>query len=116
MAKPKAPVTTYIWNIANLERETSDGYVFTAHWTVAAVSSATNDDGEPYTASAYGSIGLERPKGNLIPFEQLTHAVVLDWVKGKLDGDTVAEIETALAAQIQERMAPTKLAGLPWTN
>jgi hypothetical protein len=28
--------TTFTWNIANLERETSDGYVYTAHYTVNA--------------------------------------------------------------------------------
>jgi len=116
MPKATAPTTTYVWNIANLERETADGYVFTAHWTVAAISSATNDEGEPYTASGYGSIGLERPKGTLIPFEELTHDQVVSWVKDKFGGDKVSEIEAALAAQIQERMAPTKLAGLPWVN
>lgn len=116
MPKTKAPTTVYVWNVANLEREALDGYVYVAHWTVAAISSATNDDGEPYTASGYGSIGLERPEGNLIPFEDLTHDQVVGWVKDKLGGDKVAEIEAALAAQIQERMTPTKLAGVPWTN
>ena len=47
--------TTTTWNIANLERETSDGYVFTAHYTIDA------NDGT-YSAGAYGSIGLERPE------------------------------------------------------
>jgi hypothetical protein len=42
-------MTTTNWHIANLERETSDGYVFTAHYTVD-----TKDD--TYSAGAYGSI------------------------------------------------------------
>ena len=28
--------TTFTWKIAQLERETADGYVYTAHWTVEA--------------------------------------------------------------------------------
>ena len=29
-------MTTYTWKVSQLERESSDGYVFTAHWTVNA--------------------------------------------------------------------------------
>jgi hypothetical protein len=31
-----APVTVTTWAIANLERETSDGFVFLSHYTVNA--------------------------------------------------------------------------------
>ena len=99
--------TTYTWAIANLERETADGFVFTAHYTVNAA------DGT-YTSGAYGSIGFQRPE-NLIPFADLTEEVVVDWVKEALGGDEkVAEIEAALQAQLDEQHAPTKAAGLPW--
>ena len=99
--------TTYTWKIAQLERETSDGYVFTAHYTVDA-----ND--ETYNAGAYGSIGLERPEGDLIPFDSLTEEMVVGWVKDKLTAEKVAEIEAALQAQLDEKHAPTKAAGMPW--
>ena len=46
---------TVTWNIANLERETADGYVYTAHYTVDA------HDGT-YSAGAYGSIGSSARK------------------------------------------------------
>jgi hypothetical protein len=101
--------TTFTWKIAQLERETSDGYVFTAHYTVDA-----KDD--TYSAGAYGSIGLERPEGELIPFADLTEEQVVGWVKEKLGGDEkVAEIEAALQAQLDEQRNPTKAAGLPWS-
>jgi hypothetical protein len=96
-------MTTFSWNIANLERETADGYVFTAHYTINA------EDGT-YTASAYGSLGLERPE-TLVPFAQLTEAIVVGWVKDKLN---VEEIEAAMQAQLDKKHAPTKAAGLPW--
>lgn len=106
MSSP-APVTTFTWAIANLERETADGFVFTAHYTVNAA------DGT-YTSGAYGSIGFQRPD-DLIPFAELTEELVVEWVKEALGGDEkVAEIEAALQAQLDEQHAPTKAAGLPW--
>ena len=102
--------TTYSWAIAQLERTTADGIVFTVHWTVAA------NDGT-YASSAYGSIGLEQPEGNVIPYADLTPEIVIGWVQDKLGGDEkVAEIEAALQAQLDEQTAPTKAAGLPWNN
>jgi hypothetical protein len=98
--------TTISWKIVNLERETGDGFVFTAHYTVNA------DDGT-YTSGAYGSLGFERPD-NLVPFSQLTEETVVGWVKEKFGEEKVAEIEAALQAQLDEQHAPTKAAGLPW--
>ena len=101
------PVTSFTWNIANLERETDDGFVFTAHYTVSAA------DGT-YSAGAYGSIGFERPE-NLVPFADLTEDLVVGWVKEALGGDEkVTEVQTALQSQIDEQRAPTKSAGVPW--
>ena len=96
--------TTYTWAIANLERHTGDGIVFTAHWTLAAT------DGT-YTSTAYGSIGLEQPEGDIIPYADLTPEIVIGWVQDKLD---VPAIEAALQAQLDEQAAPTKAAGVPW--
>ena len=99
--------TVFIWGVANLERETEDGYVFCCHYTVAA------NDGT-YSSSAYGSVGFERPD-TLIPFADLTEDQVVGWVKEALGGDEkVTEIQDALQAQLDEQRAPTKAAGVPW--
>ena len=99
---------TVNWNIANLERETADGYVFTAHYTVDA------HDGT-YSAGAYGSIGFERTE-NLIPYADLTREEVIGWVKEALGSDKVLEIGQALLNQIDEQRNPTKAAGVPWAS
>lgn len=98
--------TTFTWKIANLERETADGFVFTAHYTVSA------SDGT-YTAGAYGSQGFQRPE-NLVPFADLTEEIVIGWVKESFGEEKVAEIEGALQAQLDEQRSPSKQAGLPW--
>jgi len=100
--------TTFSWKIANLERETADGFVYTCHYTVNA------DDGT-YTSGAYGSLGLERPE-TLIPYSQLTEEIVVGWVKDKFGEEKVAKIEAALQAQLDEKHAPSKAAGVPWHN
>jgi hypothetical protein len=101
--------TTFTWKINTLERETDDGFVFTAHYTVDA------NDGT-YSAGAYGSVGFQRPD-NLIPYADLTEDTVIAWVKEALGGDEkVGEIEAALQSQIDEQRAPTKAAGVPWAS
>lgn len=100
---------TYIWDIANLERETEDGFVYQAHYTVTAKS-----EDEVYSSGAYGSIGFQRPE-NLIPFSDLTKDLVVSWVQEALGGDEkVAAICAALDSQIEEQRHPTKAAGVPW--
>ena len=93
------------YTIDNLDRQTSDGLVTTAHWRVFAV------DGE-HNAGAYGSVGFTRGE-DFTPFESLTEAQVIAWVKEQLD---VAEIEAALAQIIAEQKQPSKISGTPWAS
>ena len=101
--------TTFNWAVANLERHTADGIVFTVHYTVSA------EDGT-YNSGAYGSIGLEAPAGgdSVIPFASLTEEVVVGWVKDSIGAEKVSEVEAALQAQLDEQHAPTKASGTPW--
>lgn len=100
-------MTTYTWNIAQLERESTDGYVFTAHWTL-------NASDEEYSIGSYGSIGFERPEEDMIAFEDLTKELVISWIQEKLGEEQIETMESALQAQIDEQKAPSKLSGVPW--
>jgi len=100
--------TTTTWDIAQLDRETKDGFVFMAHWVVDST------DGT-YKAGAYGSVGFERPE-KLVAYADLTKEVVIGWVKEAIGGaDKVAEIEAALQTQLDEQKTPTKASGMPWS-
>jgi hypothetical protein len=98
--------TTFTWRIANLERETADGFVMTAHYTVTA------EDGT-YSSGAYGSLGFERPD-KLIPFADLTEELVIGWVQDAFGAEKVTEILAALQAQLDEQHHPSKASGTPW--
>ena len=96
---------TITWTIAQLDRQTSDGLVTTAHWRVDAV------DGE-HSAGVYGTVGFERGD-TFIAYESLTEAQVIAWVKDKLD---VEAIEASLAAQIALQKNPITATGIPWAT
>jgi hypothetical protein len=98
-----------VWKVANMERNLDHlGTVFTVHYTVTHFR-----DGEQ--AGAYGSIGLEAPaEGTGIPYPELTEDIVIDWVKAHFGDEKIAEIEAALDAQIEEKLAPSKSSGVPW--
>jgi hypothetical protein len=96
-------MATITWKIAQLDRQTSDGLVTTAHWRVDAV------DGD-YSAGSYGTVGFERGD-TFIAYASLTEAQVIAWVKDKLD---VEEIEAGLTAQIAAQKAPVTATGVPW--
>jgi hypothetical protein len=75
---------------------------------------AANDG--TYSSSAYGSIGLEQPEGEVIPYADLTPEIVIGWVQEKLGGaEKVDEIEAALQAQIDQQRTPTTAQGMPWS-
>ena len=108
MAKT-SPVTTFTWAVANMEHYTSDGVVFTVHYTVNA------EDGT-YSSGAYGSVGLEKPNaGEMIPYADLTEEIVVGWVKDHFGEEKVDEIEAALQAQLDQQHAPTTAPGVPWS-
>lgn len=99
------------WKVNNLERTLPSGVVFTIHYSVDLV------DGE-FTAGAYGSLAVagDPEREDFVPFEELTEAKVIEWVQEALGAEKIAEIEAALAGQIEKQKNPTSAAGLPWVN
>jgi len=94
---------TITWTINQLDRQTADGLVTTAHWRVDAV------DGE-HTAGSYGSVSFERGT-SFTAYNSLTEAQVIAWVKEKLN---VTEIQASLQSQINAKKTPVTSTGLPW--
>lgn len=107
---------TYRWNIASMERTLADGMVHTVHYTIDAVSTTLDAEGNPYTAGAYGSIGLQPAQpADMIPYADLDEFTVASWVANSFGSEKVEEIETALANQIKEKINPTTGNGVPWS-
>ena len=96
----------FTWNVVQMDRLTSDGFVVTVHYTVNAV------DGD-YTASTYGTVGYTQEDKSYTPFADLTKEQVIGWVQDSLGKDTVEE---ALTAQIEALKNPVQETGLPWAT
>lgn len=95
---------TTTWTISQLDRNTANGFVTTAHWQATAV------DGE-HTASIYSTASWADGTVNT-PYENLTPETVLGWVWESVDKTAT---ETALAAQIALQKAPVTASGTPWS-
>jgi hypothetical protein len=97
-------MSTITWTIEQLSRQTSDGFVTTAHWRATAV------DGD-YTASVYSTCGWSEGTPT-IPYDQLTQETVLGWVWANgVDKDAT---ETTLTVQIESQKNPVTVTGVPW--
>ena len=94
----------FTWNVVQMDRLTSDGFVVTVHYTVNAV------DGD-YTASTYGTVGYTQTDKSYKPYADLTQAEVIVWVQDSLGKDTV---ETGLTEQIEAQKNPVTATGVPW--
>jgi len=92
------------WNISQLDRQTSDGFVTTAHWQ----ANATDED---YSASIYSTCSWSDGTAT-IPYASLTKETVLGWIWA--NGVDKAALEASLDAQIELQKNPVTATGVPW--
>jgi hypothetical protein len=96
------------WKISTLDRDTSDGFVRVVHWN------ASQADGN-FTASTYSTVSFTKEDGiNYVPYDELTEAAVVEWVKGSLGAEGVAAVDAALAQNIELQKNPVQATGTPW--
>ena len=97
---------TTTWTISQLDRNTADGFVTTAHWQATAV------DGD-YSASIVNTCSWSDGTPT-VDYADLTQETVLGWIWANgVDKDAT---EAALAAQIEMKKNPVTATGVPWSN
>lgn len=103
--------STFNWSVTNLMRELSDGYVYNASYTLTC----SDVDGNGLTREFIhgGSVNFSRPE-LLIPYENLTEELVIDWIESEL-GDELTSIKADLEQKLNEVVNPSKASGLPWS-
>jgi len=92
------------WTIVQLDRQTSNGFVTTAHWRANAV------DGD-YSASTYSTSSWADGTPTT-PYANLTQATVLGWIWA--NGVNKTAVEASLQAQIDAQKNPVTATGVPW--
>lgn len=95
---------TTTWTITQLDRQTSNGFVTTAHWQASAV------DGD-YSASTYSTSSWANGTPTT-PYADLTQATVLGWIWA--NGVDKEAVEASLQAQIDAQKNPVSATGVPW--
>jgi hypothetical protein len=104
---------THNWIVSQLEcypeYEGQTDVVTVVHWRMEG------SDGD-HTAEVYGSVGLALdPEAKFTPFEKLTEAQVIGWVKDALGADEVQGYKKSLANQIEALANPPIVTPhLPW--
>lgn len=107
---------TYTWSVNTLDRELSDGVVYTVHWNLSATRPNPAPDEEDYTVGSYGSEGFSADPTDpgFVPYDQLTEAICVGWVKDALGDETVANAEARLSTQLDNLINPANESGIPW--
>jgi len=101
---------TVQFNVIDIERSLPNGVVTQVHWRAA------KQEGEQ-EASIFGSIGVpfkDPSDPTFVPFDELTHDQVVQWMLSKMGEEEVDEIEAILNAQIDAIKNPTNARGTPW--
>ena len=95
---------TTTWTITQLDRQTSNGFVTTAHWTASAVD-------RDYSASTYSTSSWADGTPTT-PYADLTQEEVLGWIW--TNGVDKTAVEASLQAQIDLQKNPVSATGVPW--
>jgi hypothetical protein len=104
---------SYAWDVKTVDtyptKDSKSDVVYNVHWRLTATDDANNDaDGNPQTATVYGSQALDTSDlSSFIAFASLDAAKVQSWVEAALTSDKVTQMKTGLDAQIAEKVTPT---------
>ena len=101
-----------VWEINELERDLSDGYVKKIIYRLKAIDDSDNK--EVQDTRITGEVTFTKPSSlpsDFKSYDSLDAATCIGWLKAALDTDGVAEIEAAMDANLAP--ATTGL-GTPW--
>ena len=100
-------MTVFKWTVTQLDRLTSNGFVFQALFNVVATE-------DVYVAQMSSAACWNQDMSpTFIPYEDLTEDEVLGWVQTTVGKDST---EASLQVQIDQLKNPTQAAGVPWTT
>ena len=106
---------SYEWDVKTVDtyptKDSKSDVVHNVHWRLTATDDTNNDaDGNPQTATVYGSQGLDTSDlSSFTEFADLTASDVQGWVEAALTADTVNDMKDSLDSTIEELVTPTSV-------
>ena len=106
---------SYTWDVSTVDtyptKDSNSDVVYNVHWRLTATDGTNKDsDGNNWTATSYGSQGLDTESiSSFTAFGSLDAAKVQGWVEAALTADKVTELKSGLDAQIALKITPTSV-------
>ena len=106
---------SYAWDVKTVDtyptKDSKSDVVHNVHWRLTATDDTNNDaDGNPQTATVYGSQGLDTSDlSSFTEFADLTASDVQGWVETALTADTVNDMKDSLDSTIEKLVTPTSV-------
>ena len=106
---------SYSWDVSTVDtyptKDSNSDVVYNVHWRLTATDGTNKDsDGNNWTATSYGSQGLDTDSiSSFTAFGSLDAAKVQGWVEAAMGADEVTAKKASLDAQITEKITPTSV-------
>jgi hypothetical protein len=105
---------SYNWNVSTVDvyptEEGQTDVIYNVHWKLNATDTQVDAEGNPYTASVYGTQVLDTSDlSGFIDFDSVTSAEVQGWVEAAMGEEQVQTYKDNLDAQIALIITPTSV-------
>jgi hypothetical protein len=103
---------SYTWDVNTVDVYPTDGdytdVIYNVHWRLNAVDTQVDAEGNPYTASVYGTQVLDTSDlSGFIDFDSVTSSQVQGWVESAMGAEEVQSLKDSLDANIAGQINPT---------
>ena len=105
---------SYEWNVNTVDvYPTDEGHsnvIYNVHWRLNATDTQVDAEGNPYTASVYGTQSLDTSDlSNFTNFDSVTSSQVQGWVESAMGAEEVQSLKDSLDANIAGQITPTSI-------
>jgi len=105
---------SYEWNVNTVDvYPTDEGHsdvIYNVHWRLNATDTQVDAEGNPYTASVYGTQVLDTSDlSNFTDFDSVTAAQVQGWTESAMGAEEVQSLKDGLDANIAGQINPTSV-------
>ena len=105
---------SYNWDVNTVDVYPTDegqtDVIYNVHWRLNAVDTQVDAEGNPYTASVYGTQVLDTSDlSGFIDFDSVTSAEVQGWVEGAMGEEEVQSLKDSLDSNIAGQITPTSV-------
>ena len=105
---------SYEWDVNTVDvYPTDEGHsnvIYNVHWRLNATDTQVDAEGNPYTASVYGTQSLDTSDlSNFTDFDNVTSSQVQGWVETAMGAEEVQSLKDGLDANIAGQINPTSV-------